>query len=845
MGEHTITRQYDAHYGIDLKSNDLTRQKGFAESMLNAQYRKSGSIEKRPGYQAHGVSQGGCGDFTYNRVNPTTSLEEQIQVSFDQTPYKLLFSTMTVTYTGTESTVTVSVFFDTVTSQYRCQLSTGTTQVLDMALGLGFDEASPVTIDQLRAAIDALADFTATLSGSTATPAAFLKIVRDYDLSASGAPYAGVAGYYSAINTTVANPFSTYYGHRFDTDFENVSGVQIDNILYVSNGYDEVHKYDGQTFYRAGVPTPASVAAAIGAATGITGNNYQYRIRYVQKDAVGNFIEGNLLSTTNSGLNPANQKVDVTLANVQAGTGFNTNCATVNGNQVGVTTITVNNSPHTLKVNDTAYFLDRSSGLCVERTVTAIAATTATISGAAVNVNSGDVISNNLRIEIWRNKTSASFPPTSWYLLAEIANNSLAATQTYTDSTADASLGAQLVEPLTDRSVPPKCKYISKFKNQTVFLGSRAHPNTVYWADVEGPEYWPSTGDNEVDVNTPGGEIVVGGAENNEVFVVFKNPGIIVVSGNIVDGTVSTNQISTDIGLAAHATIREFDGTLGFLSTKGPYKMVGGQIPTPLGTVTDPETKQIYGRLEPVFDQRGLTTEQKLVLKKAVAINDSSGSRYILYIPAESTSGANRYPNSNSRIFAYDYSRDAWLEWNNMNMAGGITLVGEELYFKERRYSTFSASVVNLLYRRHNLNDAWDYEDNNQPVTWDYGPQWEDLGYPSVLKRFLRLNLYALEEDDIFNNEDAEIGITTEVNFIKDSQKADVTLTYGGSGYGISAYGTSSYGDPADGSRQKKLNSGRFGSLRPRFHNEEHQKNVIISGWELEIATPYKLRIKD
>ena len=54
-----------------------------------------------------------------------------------------------------------------------------------------------------------------------------------------------------------------------------------------------------------------------------------YKVRYVQFDAAGNPIRGNLNETTTC--SPAAQSIDVTVANVLASTGFNTNCAVVNG----------------------------------------------------------------------------------------------------------------------------------------------------------------------------------------------------------------------------------------------------------------------------------------------------------------------------------------------------------------------------------------------------------------------------------------------------------------------------------------------------------------------------------
>lgn len=828
MQEYVLKKSYDNHYGLDLKSNDLTRPDGFVSGMKNAQYRKNGAPEKRKGYQGHAASAGGHGLFTYNRINPTTLIQEPQVVSISNKPHKLLYSTLIVTYVGVDPTSIISIFYDKVTAEYRCQITEGTALVLDMALGKGFDEATPVTINDLRAAIDALANYTATVTGATTTPAAFIKIVRDEDLS-DGVAYSAQACYWADINTPIATPFAGSTTHQNDDDFENASAVQLNNVLYLANGYDETQKYDGQNCYRAGVPQPATLTSALGGAGAITGTNYYHLATYVQIDAVGNVNEGNLKMVT-AGLNPVAQSMNVTVANVLAASGFNTNCAIVNGAQVAVNTITVDDGAGgaaTIKVGDTAYFFDAVSASYVERLVTAIAATTITVAGAAVTVADNAVISNNLRIAVYRNLTSA-VTPTTFYLVEEIPNNSFAATQVYNDNKTDAQLGAQFIEPLVDRGLPPKGKYISAFRNQMVLGGKLDDQNSVFFSDVESPEYFPFN--NTFPVDTIQGDVIRGLAPNNELFAIFKTRSIHVVSGDIASNNIRVDQLTNDVGCEAHASIKEVKGSLFFLTDKGPYFMTGGQIPLPLGE----------NRIEPVFAEVPVNPELALVLRRSVAIHDNKDEKYVLFIPAESAP-ANRHTNANSRIFTFDYSRGAWLEWSNMDFTGGATIAGNETYFSERRLSTFTSAVEHILYRRHTLDDAWSYEDNTDPIDWQYDPQWEAMGEPSVFKKFLSLRLFALEN---IPNNDLVLNVKTEVNYIRDAAKADFNLSFMNSGYGVSPYGTSPYGDPAEQTLRHKLGIGKFRSLRLRFSNNRDQENVAITGWELQVATGFKPKFK-
>lgn len=837
--QYILKKRYSNYFGVDLRSNDLTRDEKFASQLLNAQYRKSGTIEKRRGYQAHASSLGGFGLFTYNRVDPTTAVPIGEVITISDTPYKLSTSTLDVVYSGGSSVVLLSIFFDPEADEYKCQILDEGTVILDESLGKGFDEASTVTIDDLRSAIDALTDFAATVTGSTTTPAAFIEVVRDADLIAGD--YSGQAQYWSSLNTTISTPMSGSSTNKNDSDFENISSVQLNNVIYFSNGYDEVYKYDGQTFYRAGVPSVGSISSATGAAGSLTGT-YTHAAQYIQYDNSGNVIEGNI-KRVDTAVTPSSESVDVTVSNIEEGTGFNTNCAIVDGNQSGVTTITVDDGSagtHTMQVGDTAYFYDGVSSSYVEREITAIAATTITIAGAAVDVLDNAVISNNLRIGIYRNQNGG----TTLFLVEELPNNSFTATQVYNDDVVDASLVIDVVEPLTDRSPPKKGKYISAFRNQMVTAGSLTNPNTVSYSDVDGPEYFPA-GSNEFIVETEFGDIVTGIAPNNELFAVFKEKSIFIVSGNIAEGTIRVDLLTQDIGCAAHATIKELRGSLAFLSDRGPYVMTGGQIPTPLGD----------DRIEPVFDGILMRDEIKLLLfgtqvideeylfqmKRATAINDRDGEKYLLYVPAESTTLGNVNANANSRVFSYDYNRDAWLIWDNINASGGFTSLDEKLFFQERKYSDFEMSVESIMHRFHNIPDAWAYEDNDSAINFEYYSHWEALGEPSVLKRFTRLRHFSIESDP---NNSAIIAVDVELNYVRDVSRASFTVSDIGGGYGVSAYGTSPYGNPAEAVLTKKLNPGRSRSMRIKYSNSEHQANPIIPGWEIECAAPFNPRFK-
>ena len=831
--QYQFIKRYENFSGVDYKSSDLRFPEQYATEVRNVQFSQTGSLEKRKGYQGAAEPKGGAGLFTYRRYSATGAEEFEV-IAVDNQLWRLTESILTVTYTGASPTCEISIVFDVETAQYRCQILEGSTQVLDYALGVGIDEALPVTMTQLVGQISALTGFTASATGVLATPAALSTTVLNHDLIV--APLTNAARYWVAINAPVTLlPGNATY--KNDSSLENTSGVQLQNCLYLSNGYDEVIKYDGQTAYRAGVPTPGAVSTVVTAdASGFSGNNYVYKIQYLQKDAQGNETAGNYYMT-DPALNIAvASRVDLTIPTILANTGFNTDCAIVAGAQSAVTTINVDNgagSAHTMKVGDTAYLYDAVSAQYVEREITAVAANTITIVGPGVTVADNAVISNNLRIAIWRSKASAT-APTVWYAVNEIPNNSFSASLVYTDKAQDSALGAIFLEPVTDRSPPIKGRYLSSFQNIMVTAGNLEFPNTVSFSDIESPEYFPYP-DNSLIVNDLQGDRITGLAPSNEFFIVFQSRAIHVISGELSTLSFRVDQVANDIGCAANASIKDIRGALFFMSLNGPRVIKGGQVPQGLGAF---DNNPFVSRIDPRFDQTSELDEEKIFqLKRSVGFHDRIGQRYLCFVPCESLVGADREANQNSIMFVYDYPRDSWLEWDALNAAGGITDLSNDLFFSERRYSSLNLKIDSCLYRFHTSNTYLDYADNVEAISCYWKSAWDFLGEASILKSFLALRIFSTEEvQNAFT-----LGVKTEINWIKDTQSS-LTVAVGSGGYGEDRWDLDAYGSPVEPTLTRKLNNNRVKSLRVVFENSEAQKNISVTGYELEVAAPYKPR---
>lgn len=858
--QYQFAKRYQNFFGFDLRSNDLEFPEQRATDVDNIQFTPTGTIEKRTGFQPHAEPGAKFGIFTYNRVD-SSGVEQQEVLGASNTIQKLVESVITITYSGADPVAQIEIFFDVATAEYRCRIDEGTSTVLNLGLGLGRDEVSPVTVGALETAIDSIAggNFSATVSGSSSTPAAFLKAVPLTSLT--GQTVTTNAAYWTSINTSSqtgkTGPLDGSETNKNEMNFENVTAVQLQNCIYFSNGYDPVLKYDGQNLYRAGLPPASDGSTGTFAitASGTAGpispavpNVYVWRQQFIQIDNNGNQIEGNTSNSPEYNFQDPSipTTVTVTVTNIQAGSGFNTNCALITATATG-TAIPVSVG-HTMKAGDTAYFWNTATSSYETRSVVSVGATTVTVNSPISYTNSvtnnQNVISNNLRIRILRNKNSnLSIPgvsPTLWFEVVEIPNNSFTATSTFGDTTPDASLFTQFLEPATDRSPPQPGKYISAYQNLMVTAGNISNPNQVSFSDVENPEYFPLVR-NQFTVTNLQGDIISGLHPSNDLFLVFQTRAIHAVTGDIPNQSFRVDVITQDIGCAAHATIQDVRGTICFLSLNGPRVMTGGTIPRGLGEAKDSE---LNSRIDPLFNSFGLTDEQTLRPKRAIGLNDRKREKYIVFIPAESEVSGQRFSNENSVTIVYDYTRDAWVKWSKIDATGGITLSEEdsEILFIERRDADPSGAGVDVqayLYRFQNSGTYLDYQDHDQPIECFYKSPWEFMGETGILKNFQRIKVFSSESLD----NEFLLGIETEKDFTADAPVSVCSIQFGSGGYGQSEYG-SIYGDPSTSGLKHKLSNGRCISLRVILRNAEDQKNIAITGYELEVALPYKPGLK-
>lgn len=830
MASNNLLKSFFNDKGLDLRSSDLTRQSQYASDILNEDFRKTGAINKRKGFQAKAETVGGNGLGIYANINDITGEITQELLTLDSNLHKVSEQTFTVTYTGA-AVARISMKLDPLLGKFVFILTVNDVDILTYNLETGINEASVITLANLKVVIDAVTDFSAVISGSDAVPASFLDISRDLPVNSSGTAIPYIQ--YDVVNSPLSTPLAVYNSNRNTSEFENACFVNLSNVLYVSTGHDFLYKYDSQSFYRAGMPQAIIPTAVSSGAGNITNSANKYIITHIQIDKKNNVIEG-IESDPSNTLALTNENVDLTVTNILNTTGFNTNCAIIDGLQSGVNIITVDDGaagPHTMKVGDTAYFYDGVSADYVEREVTAITANSITISGAAVDVADNAVMSANLRIAIYRNQDAGN----SFFLVTEIPNNSFNSTQVYSDTLVASSLGATYVPPIKPHGLPPKGKYITSFRNLLIVSGNIEDVNNVYYSDIDGPEYFPPAS-NAFLVETERGDKVSGIAKNNNALFIFKDQSIHALTGDIAQDSFRVDEVTGgDVGCSSHHSIVELKGRLIFLGQKGVFAIALG----------DNEPEEISAIIDPIFNTY---TASQYNYKKAVAINWIEQNKYVLFLPVEIDSSGLLHTNLNqSKLVVFDYSRKAWLIWNNIDPQGGMISYKNKLHFSERRLGTVSGIVESYTYKIQDTGDTFDYADHTQAINFYHKTNWENMGDPDVFKKYLRLKVHSPDASiNDFETDTFVIGVETQINF-NDSVSSYFDLDFGEFtiGWGEFPWNDTYWGSVRAIELKSKLKVTKSRAMRIIYTNNGIHENILLAGWTIEANLPFRTAIKE
>lgn len=448
-----------------------------------------------------------------------------------------------------------------------------------------------------------------------------------------------------------------------------------------------------------------------------------------------------------------------------------------------------------------------------------------------------------MRIVIYRSK---GYSPKDgeivgqYYKILDVPYTNLYTTVTDTIKDDDINTFFNYVYPVKRKDPPPKGKFLTVYKNCLVVSGQLDNVNNVQYSLPKnfltgeiGSEYFPSD-DNAIVIESNFGSSITAIAALKDAMFVFHKDSIYAVVGNINELELPTTDLVTKeggVGCVSHASIEEYKGGLAFLSDTGIY------------SISSRGLEEISAPIKSLFLDKNFKKE------KATTFNWVDKNLLITCIPDYVTISDPEYPldatentyvSKNSLIVVYDYFKDAWLQWDTIEFTSGITLSNDIIYFGQL------TKTGNKLCTITNNNDRYDYNDDGAPINFSYETNWESLGEPTVPKKFLRLKIHSFDTDLQHESLDFKLRVEIEKDFIK-SYLGEIEFDFGksaGDGWGNFQWGLSTWGSETAKYLKSKMPTGKAKSLKLNFKNENNNENVLITNYEMEIASPYSTEIK-
>tara|TARA_A100001037_G_scaffold305615_1_gene346497 strand:+ start:361 stop:3417 length:3057 start_codon:yes stop_codon:yes gene_type:complete len=711
----------------------------------------------------------------------------------------------------------------------------------------------------------------------------------------------------SAIVNSAANHLSWQIENEnviLSDSFENASFAQVNNVMYISNGYDDVLKYDGEYVYKAGLPN-ASLSNFTFTQTGS-----QSSANSIHENKAKSILSVSL--DNNPALNQqyTGQSFSLVPQGASAGTGASIIVDTDSNNYI--TNIDIENGGQGFAVDDVVRFT--AGGVNVDLIVVeitplvdyrtfeykvvyeytdykgnVISSQPSASHPVVVNPNSkvtidwsnlsfpgrditgifnDDVVSNNvitkhkhpsfsslpdsnsstdvqkaqleqrLRVKIYRSKQYNPVSPDlevvgQYYLIADKPFTTNATS--FEDKTKDDDLNNFLAydEPIKRHDPPPKGKYLSVFKNCLVTAGDPTNVNNIRYSLPKntstgeiGSEYFPDD-ENGLIIDSPFGDKITAIAPLRDLLYVFHSNSVSVMGGqiNLLEQPVS--ELLTregGIGCLSFHSIQEIKNTLFFLSEQGIFSIDSSNA-----------VKEASSLINTLF------LDKEVNKKRAITVNWTSKDLVIMQIPKESVTSTQRYTVEGSLIIVYDYYRDAWLKWDNIDMSGAGVVYKNNLSFLTRSSYGTDFNTMSI------TDTKYDFSDHIDPIDFKYETNWESLGEPTVPKKFLRLKMYAFDTDRTFESPGFTLLAGVQKNYIN-ANLGEITFDFNTSateGWGTPAWGEFGWASTSRPFLKSKLVPGKTQSLKLNFANNTLNENILVTNYEFEIAAPYGMEIKE
>lgn len=859
--DHKIIRASEDFKGLDKRSSDIARTIQYATDVRNAAFRVSGAINKRKGfeykYRASGAKTRGL--FNFSKVDPVSGVitEELLQATYSglgQISLLRTIDTLGITITTTKLSthnIFYSLILDETTSTYKfilteVDIATGIeAEVLNYDLKTGIEEniLDRILINDLSTAINNITGYSCTFNTvvQSRSVAVFFGVLPKTQITTASTELKGT--FTESINSAGDTPPYAAYTDVSEVitdeeNYENYSFAELNNVLYFTNGHSPLIKYDGESHYLAGLPlfeedstSTAYLTTSNNINAKTTGtqlphtNYYSYKLVFEYTDAVGNVI--------------TSQPSNAIEYNLQSGSIKHIN---IDFKEFVFST----NSSFMLRGYDLDGTFDSNHPLY-----------SSVNTGTRANTDATGKWQDEkrLRVLIYRAVSSSSVSADAIYSLIgdvpydydvtgyEGATDSGEFPDVQTDI--ETNLLLALPDPVKRHDPPPKGKYLSVYKNCLVISGQKTNVNNVQYSLPKnvatgeiGSEYFPRD-DNGIIVQSSFGDKITAIATLRDLLYVFHKNSIHVVSGNINELEVPTTDLVTKegaVGCQSYHSIEEFNNSLIFLSQNGIYAIDSSNALSELSSL-----------IKPLF------LDNELKRQRAVSFNWTEKNMLLFIIPKEevfySLSDQETHINTlpTSLVLAYDYFKQAWLQWDSVDFSGGIAQHKNDIYFYTRSEKD-DFSVLNYLAKFLNNGDKYDYRDHNLPISFNYDTNWESLQEPTIPKKYLRLKVHSFDTDQKFESPG---GFDLDIKLQRDYVSTDLgTLefdfgTKAGGGWGNFQWGSGTWGSISTNSVKSKLPTGKSKCLKLRFLNSKINENVLITTYEMEIAAPFLTEIKE
>lgn len=652
---------------------------------------------------------------------------------------------------------------------------------------------------------------------------------------------------------------------------KHITHTSLNNVMYFADGHNYLLKYDGDKVYRAGLPSiprnPDEYGHILNSTTKVSVGFDIYNSSYTLPNYSGQTVgsggmtpgirtymiqleytdkKGNIISSTTSKQIEVDSSAKTSNVSHTLAWGSLVKALELPGYYI--TNPTFDGSNNCID-GDAPFWGFDTEGTFDQDTFPGLPDTydpTWDLGRKARTKLRGD---KRLRVKIWRTRAQlGTGAPGSFLLVADLKYDYGSYTVgadpethngTYTDVISDDMLSEfglnVLLENNPAHNPAPKGSCLTDHRGLNVLSGNKNDVNNVYYSLPKntqtfeiGSEYFPIN--NSVIVESPFGGKINALESLGDLIYVFHDESVSVIGGDIeVQALPATNLVTKEggIGCLSPRAVMEFNGKLYFISNVGSIFSISNQ-----GLIEESEiVKTLFSNIT------------DFTMYRARCFNWQSGSKLLFCIPKEEQVGAPgegyHRVTSDKLIVAYDYTNNAWMEWDNIDFIGGIATFKQETYFAPQLRS------IDIVNKISETGTFVDYSDNEDSIDFNYTSNWESLGEPTIPKKFLRLKVYAIDNDNTFECPGFELNVGVQREFL-DGNIANIKYDFGidNEGYGESAWGSFTWGDAIPYMFRSKLPTKKTKSLRLVFTNNKLNENVLITSWETETALTFGTEIK-